>query len=67
VSDSQRSTTLSRCLTVLPRASFWDRRAYVIAALARQASSVTALLAAGGLAAATGLYLLTNSPLQETR
>jgi predicted MFS family arabinose efflux permease len=38
---------------------------YVIAALARHASSVKALLAAGGLAAATGLYLLTTSPLQE--
>jgi hypothetical protein len=38
---------------------------YVIAALASHASNVTALLAAGGLAAATGLYLLTTSPLQE--
>jgi MFS family permease len=38
---------------------------YVIAALARYTSNVTALLAAGGLAAATGLYLLTTSPLLE--
>ena len=38
---------------------------YVIAALERHAGSVTALLGAGGLAAATGVYLLTISPLQE--
>jgi len=38
---------------------------YLMAALARHSSSVTALLAAGGLAAATGLYLLTTSTLQE--
>jgi len=38
---------------------------YVIAALARHASIVAVLLAAGGLAAATGLYLLTTPLLQE--